>query len=121
MMLSPPWIGVRCPHSGREIGETMASPLLPPGYLHTDGAAIVDAAGRRVRLAGVNWYGCDCTALVVGGLDHQPLEVLCRLIVSLGFNTLRLPFCVELVADNPAVDHFLDAEPSLTGKTALEI
>ena len=99
----------------------MASPLLPPGYLHTDGAAIVDAAGRRVRLAGVNWYGCDCTALVVGGLDHQPLEVLCRLIVSLGFNTLRLPFCVELVADNPAVDHFLDAEPSLTGKTALEI
>lgn len=99
----------------------MPSSLLPPGYLHTDGAGIVDAEDRPVQLAGVNWYGCDCSAMVVGGLDHQPLEVLCSRIVGLGFNTIRIPFCVQLVTENPVVNQYLDAEPPLVGKPALEI
>ncbi|MDD2861761.1 MAG: hypothetical protein PHI71_11935 [Acidiphilium sp.] len=28
---------------------------LPPGYLHTSGSQIVDAAGRPVRIASVGW------------------------------------------------------------------
>lgn len=99
----------------------MCAQLLPSGYLHTQGTAIVDENGHPVHLAGVNWYGFDCNSMVVGGLDHQSLDAICRLIADLGFNTIRLPFCVELVQQNPAITRYLDAEPSLQGKPALEI
>jgi endoglucanase len=91
------------------------------GYLHTTGASIVDDAGEPVRIAGVNWYGGDCQSMVVGGLDHRPLDDICNTIASLGFNTVRLPFCVQLVHENPPITAYLHAEPSLIGKRALEI
>jgi endoglucanase len=99
----------------------MTAHSLPGGYLHTRGASIVGEDGNPVRLAGVNWYGFDCPSMVVGGLDHRPLDDLCGLIADLGFNTVRLPFCVELVRENPPITAYLDAEPSLAGKGALEV
>lgn len=98
----------------------MTQPL-PAGYLHTRGSAILDESNHPVRLAGINWYGFDCTSIVAGGLDHQPLDVICNQIAELGFNTVRLPFCVQLVLENPVITRHLDAEPALQGKPALEI
>jgi endoglucanase len=94
---------------------------LPAGYLHTQGARIVDVNNTGVRLAGVNWYGFDCTSTVAGGLDHQPLSYICQQIVNLGFNVIRLPFCVQVVQDNPTITSYLDANPSLQDLTALQI
>jgi aryl-phospho-beta-D-glucosidase BglC (GH1 family) len=95
--------------------------LLPSGYLRTQGTRIVDVTGRALRLAGVNWYGFDCPSMVAGGLDHQPLDSICRQIVTLGFNHIRLPFSVQLVQANPPVTRYLDKNPALRGKTALQI
>ena len=99
----------------------MTAHLLPNGYFHTKGASIVDDTGNAVRIAGVNWYGGDCESMVVGGLDHRSIDDICSTIVSLGFNTVRLPFCVQLVHENPPITEYLDAEPSFIGKEALEI
>jgi aryl-phospho-beta-D-glucosidase BglC (GH1 family) len=81
----------------------------------------VDAAGRTVRLAGVNWYGFDCPSMVAGGLDHQPLDSICQQIAALGFNHIRLPFSVQLVQSNPPISSHLDRNPSLRGRSALQI
>jgi endoglucanase len=91
------------------------------GYLRTSGAQIVGADGRPVRLAGVNWYGFDCTGMVAGGLDHAPLDAICRRVLTLGFNVIRLPFSVQMVQQNPPITRFLGANPSLQGRTALQI
>jgi aryl-phospho-beta-D-glucosidase BglC (GH1 family) len=95
--------------------------LLPPGYLHTVGSSIVAPDGTAVRLAGVNWYGFDCNSMVVGGLDHQSLEFIVQKIADLGFNTIRLPFSDQLLMSNPPIQQYLDANPSLQGKRALDI
>ena len=99
----------------------MAGHPLPDGYLHTLGSSIVDANNNPVQLAGVNWYGFDCTSMVAGGLDHQPMDAICQTIADLGFNTIRLPFCVQVVQENPTITQYLDANPDLRNKTALEI
>lgn len=98
-----------------------AGHLLPSGYLRTSGSQIVDVNGNVVRLAGVNWYGFDCSSMVVGGLDHQTVDAICQKTVSLGFNCIRLPFCVQVVASNPVIVNYLGANTGLVGKTALEI
>src|SRR5437899_5312371 len=41
--------------------------IRPP--LHTSGYDVLDAAGHRVRLTSVNWYGFDQKEFVAGGLD----------------------------------------------------
>ena len=45
-----------------------AAPVQPP--LSASGRYIVDAHGRRVRLAGVNWYGAHEDDGVASGLDR---------------------------------------------------
>jgi hypothetical protein len=54
----------------------------PP--LHTGGYDILDAAGRRVRLTSVNWYGFDQKEFVAGGLDVAPLQVIVEQISAIG-------------------------------------
>jgi endoglucanase len=94
---------------------------MPAGYLHTSGSQILDAADKPVRLAGVNWYGFDCNSMVPGGLGRTTIENTCSQIEQLGFNCIRLPFCVEAVASMQPRTQWLDGEPDLRGKTSLAI
>ncbi len=101
-------------------------PLAPargalPGWLHTQGTTIVDAYGRPVRLAAVNWYGAESNDFVPGGLAYRPYMDILRTIKGLGFNAIRLPFSNELVQRNPVVRLRLDANPRFRGKRALDI
>lgn len=93
-----------------------------PGPLHTDGRWIVDAEGRRVKLAGVNWSGAETQSFVVGGLDVRPLDDLAALVAAGGFNSVRLPWSNQLVEEDPVVaaDH-LAANRDLQGRHALEV
>jgi endoglucanase len=95
--------------------------LLPDGYLRTRGAGIVDGGGNVVRFAGVNWYGFETPAMVVGGLDHQTIDDICARIVELGFNMIRLPFSLEMARSEDRVTEHLDQEPVLRGFRPLEI
>ncbi|MCA1663307.1 MAG: glycoside hydrolase family 5 protein [Myxococcales bacterium] len=95
---------------------------LPPLPLRTSGRFIVDAAGKRFKLAAVNWYGAEEIDHVVAGLDRQPLELLARAIADAGFNAMRLPWSNELIELDPVVgDATVAANPSLRGKHAMEV
>jgi endoglucanase len=91
-------------------GRANAS-VRPP--LRTDGRWIVDARGRRVKLAGVNWYGAEERDMVVGGLDHQPLDRVAACIAAMGFNSVRLPFSNALVRERRALS---EIAPELTSR-----
>ena len=95
--------------------------LIPAGYLHTEGSAIVAADGSVVRLAGVNWYGLEGEWFVPGGLDVRTVDEVCELVAALGFNHIRLPYCDDLVRRNPQVSNGLAAMPTLQGSGALQV
>lgn len=95
---------------------------LPPLPLHTQSRWVLDASGKRFKLASVNWYGAESPDFVVAGLDILPLSQLAGLIRQLGFNSVRLPFSNELIEKNPQVAASrLSANPPLVGLSALEI
>jgi aryl-phospho-beta-D-glucosidase BglC (GH1 family) len=89
--------------------------------LSTCGRWIVDAQGRRVKLAGVNWYGANDVDLVVGGLDKVSLASVAGKIRELGFNSVRLPFSNEMLHSTAVVTDAVAANPTLRGKTAIAI
>lgn len=92
--------------------------------LRTSGRYVVGADGARVRLFCVNWYGAHLEQMVMNGLDRQPIEYLAARIRSLGFNCVRMPYSLDLLAsDSPVPDPqiSLAANPDLQGLTALEV
>nr|XP_028951691.1 glycosyl hydrolase 5 family protein-like isoform X2 [Malus domestica] len=57
--------------------------------LSTSSRWIVDESGQRVKLACVNWVS-HLDTVVAEGLSKQPVDAIAKLIVSLGFNCVRL-------------------------------
>jgi endoglucanase len=87
--------------------------------LHTSGASIVDARGRRVKLSMVNWYGAESPEYVVGGLASQPISAIISRIVSMGFNGVRLPWSNQMWQADPLVSPaYLTANPQFRGERA---
>jgi endoglucanase len=102
-----------------DAGPHWPLPALP---LHTNGRWIVDANGKRFKLASVNWYGAEEKDYVVAGLDLQPLDSICALIRELGFNSVRLPWSNEMFELNPIVaDAKVAANAQLEGMHALDV
>jgi endoglucanase len=97
-------------------------PLLPAVPLHTESRWIVDANGRRFKLAGVSWYGAESPDLVPSGLDHNTAQAIAHLAKQLGFNSVRIPWALELYEQNPVIaSTLLSLNPSLQGKHALDV
>ena len=97
-----------------------AAPVQPP--LSASGRYIVDAHGRRVRLAGVNWYGAHEDDGVVSGLERTGRVRLARAIARLGFNSVRLPFSLWMTEQaTPVPDEYLAANPDLSGATPIQV
>ena len=97
-----------------------AAPPQPP--LSASGRYIVDAHGRRVRLAGVNWYGAHEDDGVVSGLERTDRFRLARTIARLGFNSVRLPFSLWMTEQaTPVPDEYLAANPDLSGATPMQV
>jgi endoglucanase len=90
--------------------------------LSTSGRFIIDANGKRVRLAGVNWYGFHEDLGVAPGLERTDRRALARLIAGLGFNSVRLPFSLWMTEQAASVPgQYLAANPDLTGATPLQV
>jgi len=90
--------------------------------LFTSGRYIVDASGRRVRLAGVNWYGAHEDDGVPPGLDRSGRRALAARIALLGFNSVRLPFSLWMTEQvTPVPDDYLAANPDLSGSTPMQV
>lgn len=60
-------------------------------------AVTVDSVGR---LTGVNWPGFESQNMIVKGLWARDYKSMLQQMKDLGFNSLRLPFCSENLADN---------------------
>ena len=90
--------------------------------LSTSGRFIVEAHGRRVRLAGVNWIGAHMDDGVAPGLDRVPRGALAQTIAGLGFNCVRFPFSIWMTRQtSPVADRHLAANPDLYGLTPLQV
>ncbi|CAE7382891.1 unnamed protein product [Symbiodinium natans] len=90
--------------------------------LATKGRHVVNQQGRRFHLRGINWYGASDHNHVVGGLNIQSLETICKTVQSLGFTAVRLPFSNEMLRSSVR-DGSIDfsKNPQLKGLTALEV
>jgi len=92
------------------------------GYLSAQGAKLVDATGKEVRLTGVNWFGLETAAYAPHGLWSRNWEDMLDQVVALGFNTIRLPFSNQLF-DKDSQPNSIDfnKNPDLVGLSGLEI
>ncbi len=100
-------------------GPSFPLPALP---LRTSSRWIVDATGKRFKLASVNWYGAESKDVVVAGLDISDLHAIAALIRTLGFNSVRLLWSNEMVESNPVVAPArLAKNPALSGLHALDV
>jgi endoglucanase len=94
------------------------------GYWHVRRGRVVDMTGTAVRIAGVNWFGLETPDNTVDGLWSRNYQNMMNQMVSLGFNTIRLPYSNQLL-DSPAVpsngliDYALN--PDLKGLTGPQI
>jgi len=95
--------------------------VAPLDWLHTEGTRVVNAQGRTVTLASVNWYGAEGPDFIPGGLDKRPYMDILLTIRALGFNSVRLPFSNELVERDPRVYEHLAANKEFVGLRALDI
>lgn len=111
------------------------------GPLSTRGRWIVDADGDRFKLRSGNWHGASGTWNGSGsteedanhhagensgriplGLDRAPMAEIIAGFEEIGINSVRLPFSNEMVHDTrPVTDDAVAANPSLRGKTPLQV
>ena len=94
----------------------------PFNYLHTCGNRIYDAEGREVKITGINWYGMETGTYAPHGLWTRNWKSILDQIVSLGYNTVRLPFSNEALESGrqpQGINYTLN--PDLYGLTSLEI
>jgi endoglucanase len=90
--------------------------------LSTSGRFIVDANGRRVKLAGVNWIGAHMDDGVVAGLEHVHRDALAQTIAGLGFNTVRFPFSLRMTQQTaPVARPHVAANPDLYGSAPMQV
>ena len=89
--------------------------------LSTKNAKIIDATGRRVKLAGGNWSGAHMCRHCVDGLECRPLrDIAMDIRYKFKMNCIRLTFSLQLFCDNNIIpEKYLKANPNLIGKTAL--
>jgi endoglucanase len=118
---------------------TPSTPALPPTNLGgTDfsgtalevplssrGNQIVDAQGRPVQLAGINWYGMNY-GNVPDGLWARDYKSMLSQMKSVGFNLLRIPFSydaiyagVDTIADQ--INYSIGSNAELVGKKPIEV
>lgn len=91
--------------------------------LSTHHAAIVDETGKRVKLAGTNWSGGHMSRHCVDGLECRPLkDIVVDIRDKFKMNCVRLTYSLQLFyEDNVIPEQFIQANPDLKGKTAMEI
>ena len=105
-----------------QAGTTPGGTGVATGYFHTSGSQILDANGKIVRIAGVNWFGMESTNFAPHGLWIRGYKEMMDQMKQLGFNTIRLPFSNQLF-DAGSVPNGIDfaKNPDLQGLNGLGI
>jgi aryl-phospho-beta-D-glucosidase BglC (GH1 family) len=92
------------------------------GWLSTSGNQIVDASGKPVRIAGVNWFGMESDTYAPHGLWTRGYKEMMDQMKAEGFNTIRLPFSNQLF-DSGSRPNGIDfsKNPDLANLTGLQV
>ena len=94
----------------------------PSVPFHTEGRWVMDAENERFKFAGVNWYGFEELDYVPAGLEILHVDQISKKISSLGFNSVRLPFSIEMtLEENPVDDSVIFANPQMKGMKPIEV
>ncbi len=70
-------------------------------FLTVQGNKLFDVQGKEVRLTGVNWFGFETQNYFPHGIWTRDMKSVLQQIKDLGFNTIRVPWCNEML--NPGV------------------
>jgi endoglucanase len=84
--------------------------------------AITDAAGNRVQLHGVNWFGFETDSFAPHGLFVRNYQDMLAQMAQVGFNAVRLPYSNQLFRSASApqgIDYRLN--PELKGLSELAL
>lgn len=116
------------PYLAHQVGAPPTPTPLPHtktvarGFLHTEGAKIVDAEGNEVRITGVNWFGMETGTFAPHGIWARRWEDMLKLVADLGFNTIRLPYSNDVFDPNSKPNGIdFNQNPDLQGLTPVEI
>ena len=75
-----------------------------------------------MQIAGVNWFGFESSNMSPHGLWTRSYKDMMNQMVSLGFNTIRLPFSSDMLHSHGTPSGINFAEnPDLQGLTALQV
>ncbi len=66
-------------------------------FLTVNGNKLFDTTGKEVRLTGVNWFGFETSLYSPHGLWTRDMKSVLQQIKDLGFNTIRVPWCNEML------------------------
>ena len=93
----------------------------PAHALSVSGGHVVDAAGHRVQIKGVNWFGFETPDHAPHGLWARKLDDMLDQMQSLGFNAVRLPFCPATIHGATAGTIDTTLNPDLAGLNSLQL
>lgn len=77
-------------------------------YLTAREGKLYNSASEPIRLTGVNWFGFETSNLAPHGLWVRDYHGILKQIQSLGFNTIRIPFCDAMFAPGAKVSSIND-------------
>ena len=66
-------------------------------FLSVSGNKLIDSRGEEVRLTGVNWFGFETQNYFPHGIWTRDMKSVLQQIKDLGFNTIRVPWCNEML------------------------
>ena len=66
------------------------------GFFSTLHGGLVDAAGCKVVLTGISWFGFETASFAPHGLHVRNYQDMLKQMAHLGFNTIRLPYTNQL-------------------------
>ncbi|TAJ46968.1 MAG: glycoside hydrolase family 5 protein [Herbiconiux sp.] len=91
------------------------------GWLHTDGATIETADGSPYVIKAISWFGLETGNCAPHGLWSISLDSGLAQIASMGFNTIRLPYSNECLAQSASSSINEAANPTLAGLSPLQL
>ncbi|WP_025742140.1 cellulase family glycosylhydrolase [Aquimarina pacifica] len=73
-------------------------------FLTASGNKLYDSTGKEVRLTGVNWFGFETSLYSPHGIWSRDMKSVLQQIKDMGFNTIRVPWCNEMLNPGASVN-----------------
>ncbi len=86
------------------ISPTIKTHAQQQNFLSASGNKLFDSTGKEVRLTGVNWFGFETSQYSPHGIWTRDTKSVLMQIKDLGFNTIRLPWCNDMLKPGASIN-----------------